>query len=179
LDIAVLEVEDRPDVLACEIDQVCIDVLRPASKERNARGESLLWVVGFPSRLAKVGKDNDLSVCQIVFGTNLVSAKPNELALYYHEEAYGIGQNLACGISLLPETPHGFSGSGVWGLHPPEEGTLFNPVRDVRLCGIQHSWVADSRLLKCVPSRVVVEMLLENYPDLKNRLLGLFPALAQ
>jgi hypothetical protein len=175
LDIAVLELEDRPDVLACEIDQVCVDVPKPATKDSDPATEPLFWVVGFPARLAKVSKEDDLSVDQIAFGTNVIGVKPDELTLYYHEEAYGIGQDLTYANSRLPETPHGFSGSGVWGFHRAEGGKLFNPLRHVRLYGIQHAWDKTLRLLKCVPSRVVVELLMENYPDLKDRLTDLFP----
>ena len=178
LDIAVLELEERPDVLACEIEQVCIDLPAPASKDADPAAVPVLWVIGYPAKLAQA-TDTSLTAPQIAFGTNLVGVKPDVFALYYHDEAYGIGQNLTCQHSRLPETPVGFSGAGVWGVDPPEAGILFNPQKHVRLYGIQYAWLDQSRLLKCVPSRIIVEMLVENYPDLKDRLLSLFPTLSQ
>jgi hypothetical protein len=177
LDIAILELEDRPDVLACDIEQVCIDVPKPSTKDSDPTTEPLFWVVGYPSRLARV-TDTTLSVPQIAFGTNLVGVKADTLALYYHEEGYGVGQNLTCEIAQLPESPHGFSGGGAWGFHTVRVGTLFNPLKHVDLYGIQYEWDKRLRLLKCVPSRVIVELLMENYPDLKEPFSGLFPPLA-
>jgi hypothetical protein len=178
LDIAVLELEDRPDVLGCEIEQVCIDLPAPASADADPATVPVFWVIGYPAKLAQAS-DTTLTAPQIAFGTNLVGAKPDVFALYYHDEAYGIGQDLTCKNSRLPETPVGFSGAGVWGVVPPEGGTLFNPQKHIRLYGIQYAWLDQSRLLKCVPSRIIVEMLVENYPDLKDRLLNLFPTLSQ
>ncbi|HEY7329115.1 MAG TPA: hypothetical protein VH592_15845 [Gemmataceae bacterium] len=79
----------------------------------------------------------------------------------------------------MPETPHGFSGAGVWGFDQPEGSTLLNPLKHVRLYGIQFAWLDQSRLLKCVPSRIIVELLSESYSDLKDRLNSLFPTLQQ
>ncbi len=181
LDIAVLELEDRPDVLACQIEQLCIDLPKPTTKESDPTTETLFWVVGFPARRVNFNKEEDhLSVHQVSFGTNCVAAEADKLTLYYHQEAYGIDQKLGCAISPLPETPEGFSGGGVWSFPAAESDELFNPMRHVRLYGIQYSWVGGKqRLLHCVPSRVIGELLMENYPDLKDRLIGLFPSLAE
>jgi hypothetical protein len=180
LDIAVLELENRPDILACHVEQVCIDVPKPATKDSDPEKEPLFWVVGHPARHQVVqATDDHLRVAQIAFGTNLVGAKPDVLALYYHDEGYGVTQDLACALSQLPQTPHGFSGGGVWGVDDPGEGVLFNPLKHVRLYGIQHSWLPESRLLKCVPARVIVEILLANYPHLEDLLLARFPAISE
>ncbi len=178
LDIAVLELQERSDVFACDIEQVCIDLPTPPSKDADPATVPMFWVIGYPAKLAQA-TDSTLAAPQIAFGTNLVGVKPDVFALYYHNEAYGIGQNLSCETSRLPETPHGFSGAGVWGVDRPEDGMLFNPQKHVRLYGIQYAWLDQSRLLKCVPVRVIVELLLENYPDLKDRLHSLFPVLVE
>jgi hypothetical protein len=65
------------------------------------------------------------------------------------------------------------------GLHPvgyerAESGTLFNPLRHIRLYGIQYAWQPSHRLLKCVPASVVVELLQEHYPDMRDKLTSLF-----
>ncbi len=79
----------------------------------------------------------------------------------------------------MPKTPEGFSGAGVWGLHCPEDGALFNPLKHIHLCGIQYAWTPATRLVKCIPSSIIAEMMVKNYPDLKDRLTGLFPGLTE
>lgn len=105
--------------------------------------------------------------------------KPDDFSLYYHEDAYGIWEDFTYEVSPLPKTPVGFSGGGVWSFNKPEEGKLFDPLKNVRLYGIQYAWLELTRRLKCVPARVIVEMLMENYPDLTNQLKSLFPSLPQ
>jgi hypothetical protein len=174
LDIAVLELEPRPDVSACDVAQLCLDTPSPARLDGDPAQVPLLWVAGFPARLASFRGDL-LTAPQVAFGTNLVRSSRDELELYYHDWSYAVHpESLSCAASRLPETPHGFSGAGVWGLLKAEG--LFNPLRHVRLYGIQHSWHPTTRTLKCVPSGVIAEMLLGRYPDLEGSFAGVLPA---
>ncbi len=177
LDIAVLELEDRPDALACNIEQVCLDLPTPASKDTDPAAVPVFFVVGYPADAAQM-TESTLAVAEEVFGTNIVEVNPNDFSLYYHEDAYGIWEDLTYGVALLPKTPKGFSGGGVWGFSKPGPGELFDPLKHVRLYGIQYAWLDQTRRLKCIPSRVIVEMLFENYPDLRESLTRLFPSLA-
>jgi hypothetical protein len=73
LDIAVLELEDRPDVLACHIEQLCIDLPIPAGKDTDPATVPIFWVVGYPYLMSQF-TGNILSAPKEVFGTNIVIA---------------------------------------------------------------------------------------------------------
>lgn len=175
-DCAVLELEPRSDISAASIEQICLDQLMPPKPGENPESQSMVWVAGYPSRLARF-RGSTCTVTEAAFGTNVVSASPDLLSLYYHKSGFGIdSETLECGMSDLPATPHGFSGGGVWGLLRPTEGVFYNPLRYIRLFGIQYEWGDISRILKCVPSRVIFAILHKHYREFGERLDSLFPA---
>lgn len=48
LDIAILELEDRPDVLACDIEQVCINLPTPTSKDTDPAAVPIFGLLAIP-----------------------------------------------------------------------------------------------------------------------------------
>jgi hypothetical protein len=178
LDIAVVELEDRRDVQACDIQQLSLELPSPATEDSDPSTEPLFWVVGYPTDRVQVS-DEAVSVDEVAFGTNLVEVEADEFRLYYHEKSYGIGADTRWALAELPKTPHGFSGAGVWRFDHSEERSLFNPLQHVRLYGIQYAWLDITRRLRCVPSRTAAKILATNYPDLKEMVTRLFPALSQ
>jgi hypothetical protein len=170
LDVALLELEYRPDVAACHLEQLCFEPLEATTSETQPTLDKLFWAIGFPVERATVSKDDALSAHMCVFASNLIQVTPTELTLYYHRDGTDIGLGRPTTTVPLPESPKGFSGCGIWRLNWPADDGLFNPLRHVSLHGIQHSWISSTRLLRCVPIRVVGELLFREYPELREHL---------
>jgi hypothetical protein len=77
----------------------------------------------------------------------------------------------------FPTTPNGFSGGGWWVFHRPAPGELFNPAKHVKLVGIQSSWNFVHRVVNGVPIIRLLELIHEDYPDLRQELEQEFPVL--
>jgi hypothetical protein len=175
LDIAVVELEDRPEVMACHVDQICLDVPIPATAESDPTTLPIFRIIGNPSCRATMQRDGILVTDQVAFGTNVVEVEENRVGLYYHREAHALGASGEYEVLPLPPEFGGFSGSGVWLFHQTDG--FFNPSDHIRLYGIIYSWFSESRRVNAVPSRVIVELLLQHYPDMRNELHRLFPTL--
>jgi hypothetical protein len=169
LDVAVLELEQRSDVVACSIEQLRLDV--PTPNRADPINEPLLWVAGYPSdpKFATLGIEH-LAVTQTVFGSNLINSSATMLELFYHKDGHTIpfgGGSVSAATSDLPINPKGFSGAGIWRFIEVQEGEMFTPIQNVQLVGIQYSWLPQSRILKAVPASIVRDMIYTSYPDLQ------------
>jgi hypothetical protein len=174
IDLAVLELEAYAPATACDIGQLSVEPPPVIKSDQEFSRHNLQMVVGFPALRARL-KGDTLNSTVIAFVTNTVRASETEFELYYHQPAdtHGVDpKHLTLGDGNLPEHPEGFSGAGVWSFVPPKAGEIFNPLRHIRLLGIQRAWLPKSRLLKCIPTRAIVDLLRESVPEVNPLLPG-------
>lgn len=165
-DLAILELEPNPAISAGDVEQLYTGGFGKLPEgEYRPVSNAFVWVVGYPSELAKAGKDETI-LYQTSFCTQILEHSPAELSLHYPAEAYQMPHDgTSFQLGKTTTTPHGYSGGGVWvTTNPP--GVFFNPSRHIKLVGIQTHWSSSSRLVRCVPSKVVVEALKDFKPDL-------------
>jgi hypothetical protein len=106
LDIAILELENRPDILACDIAQLAVNLPSLPAKNDDPASVPLVWVAGYPAELAKP-TDTGLSAPLEAFGTNIIEVSPETFAVYYPTDAYGVYVDSTFAISPLANEPHG------------------------------------------------------------------------
>jgi hypothetical protein len=167
-DLAILELENVPTVPAGDVGQLYTGEFQRAVEGEPVPtgGVAFVWVVGFPTELVRLN-NGTVSVCQTAFGTQILDAEPDEISLYYPTTAYQMPHDgTTCETGALASTPHGYSGGGVWGVRVPDEG-MFHPHRHVRLVGLQTHWSGErSRMIRCVPARVMIDALRAFRPGL-------------
>src|SRR5437870_6994929 len=125
---------------------------------------AFVWVVGYPAELAK-SSGGRTALYQTSFCTQVLEHSSEELSLHYPANGYQMPQDgTSCEVGETTPSPKGYSGGGVWvTTNPP--GELFSPHRHIRLVGIQTHWASSSRLVRCVPSKVIAEAIKDFQPD--------------
>ncbi len=165
-DLAVLELEPNASVAAGEVAQLYTGTFGKLTEGvPKPSGSGFVWVVGYPAELARPG-EKQTTLYQTAFATQILDYAPDELSLHYPETAYQMPHDgVTCEIGNTTSTPKGYSGGGVWAAHIPADG-LFVPQRHIKLIGLQTHWSPSTRLVRCVPSKVMADALKEFKPDL-------------
>jgi hypothetical protein len=148
LDIGYLETDD-PDAAELGADQLCNDRI----------ADGMAHIVGFPTIMARVDWPNrNISICGGSFSTTLVEETDDFLKFDYPKQ--GSRYDPATGgwrPSTFPETPHGFSGGGCFGVVSGAAGSIRTVA--YKLLGIQASWSSDGRWVKVVPIKHLSDLL--------------------
>ena len=140
-DIAYLEIEDpkRPEI---QLNQLCSDRIVGGMVE----------IVGFPRVLAEFDSTGrNLSVAPAVFSTTLRGE--TDRCMMFEFPVTGFNFNPDTGEwedSPFPDTPHGFSGGGCFGV---ERSTDPPYVVKYKLLGIQYEWDEAERYIRVMPIR--------------------------
>lgn len=122
-------------------------------------------VVGFPCELAQ-SSGQQITLRQTTFATQILELSDELLTLHYPTSAYQMPHNeTTCEEGNMTPTPGGYSGGGVWVMRNPPD-VLFDPLRHVKMVGVQTHWSPDTRQVWCVPSKVVVDAFRQFRPDL-------------
>jgi hypothetical protein len=166
-DLAILELEPSPLVTAGDVGQLYTGAFeRLPERDHKVMSNAFVWVVGFPRDLVERDRDRT-RLYQTSFCTQILEHSTERLSLPYPEFVYRMPHDsTSCEPGETTPTPNGYSGAGVWSINYDQDG-LFNPHRHIKLLGIQTHWTISSRLLRCVPSKVAAESLLEFKPELK------------
>jgi hypothetical protein len=165
-DLAILELEPNAAVSAGDVRQLYTGEFGslPAGQPRPV-SEAFVWVVGFPCELARP-EGQQITLYQTAFATQILELSDELLALHYPTSAYQMPHNgTTCEEGNMTLTPRGYSGGGVWVVRNPP-GVMFDPIRHVKMVGVQTHWSSTSRRIWCVPSKVVVEAFRQFRPDL-------------
>jgi hypothetical protein len=172
-DVAILEIENSDDVRAAHIEQFILDPTRNAHSHVDPTEKKHTWIIGFPASRARVtGKT--LQADMLGLPGVVENESERRLEVLYREEAYTVVQSE---LKQLPP-PNGVSGGGLWGLMEVKEGSIFDPIRHLRLTGIQYSWRRDLRHLYAVPAKAVVEFIFATFPDVRALYASIFPQVA-
>ncbi len=167
-DLAILELESNTSVAAGDVAQLytgSVEKLPEGSTPPPSTNSAFVWVVGYPAELARPNESRT-TLYQTTFATQILDYAPDEMSLYYPETAYQLPHDgMTCEVGSTTPTPKGYSGGGVWATNIPTNG-LFIPHRHIKLVGIQTHWSSSSRLIRCVPSKVMAEALKAFKPDL-------------
>jgi hypothetical protein len=174
IDIGFLEIRDDEKVQGlrksfCSLGQLSLSDL--------PKGE-VFHVIGYPSgdidyrgKTVEIVKRGFGSQFQEKEGEYLLFPFPNKDA-WFHAVGDGFER------STFHDTPHGFSGGGLWAFNRVPEGEMFVPEKHIKLMGIQSAWWIDRRLIKCVPILRWIELIHNAYPDLRPELEAKCPSLA-
>lgn len=163
-DLAILELEPNPAVAAGDIVQLYAGGFgRLPEGEPRLVSNAFVWVVGYPAELAEVGKDHTV-LKQTAFATQILEHDSDEFSVSYPESVYRMPHDgVSCELGDMTKTPKGYSG-GVWVVGNPP-GQMFNPLRHIKLIGIQSHWSPTPRLARCVPGKVIADSLKSFRPD--------------
>ncbi len=158
-DLAILELEPNASVAAGDVAQLYTGGFGKLPEGApKPSGSAFVWVVGYPAELARPGESRT-TLYQTTFATQILDYAPDELSLHYPATAYQMPHDgVTCEVGSTTTTPSGYSGGGVWAANVPTDD-LFVPHRHIKLVGIQTHWSPSSRLVRCVPSKVIVEAL--------------------
>jgi len=178
-DIGFLEIDNDPAVPRLSVNCLCPnpppimpDPLKPEHRPT--------CVVGFPvDEIAVRPPGHKVKIVTSNFSTHPV-AVTEEFYQYVYPLVVGRQQD---GHDRVHEralnTPHGYSGGGVWVINePPSEG-LTLPHHLLRLYAIQSSWGPTYRVVNCVPIRHWLRLVYDRYPDLQELLADQFPFLRE
>jgi hypothetical protein len=165
-DLAILELEPNPSVTAGDVGQLHTGGFgKLPDGNHKVTSNAYVWVVGYPAELAEPSPERTV-VYQTSFATQILECSPEEISLPYPEFMYRMPHDgTICEPGEMTPTPSGYSGGGVW-VMTYREGELFNPHRHIKLVGIQTHWSSSLRLVRCVPSKVIADLLKNCYPDL-------------
>jgi hypothetical protein len=174
LDIGLLEVTTDTTPYGCSVDN--LDTSSPVLPEDpRSPKPPFHWIVGYPWAEAK-HTGGLLSIKAVSVGTHPVRVEDARYQFTYPLRFCRlVGDSPEIGDQ--PETPHGFSGGGVWRFAPSEVGKLFVPGENIRLCGIQYEWRRPERRAHIVPISCWIKFVYDHYPDLQRLLAERFPFL--
>jgi hypothetical protein len=148
LDIGLLEIED-PERAELSANQICKDRIT----------DGMVHIVGFPTILAYMDwPKRNVSVCGGAFSTTLVEDADDYLKFDYPKQGSRFDPaTREWTTSTFPETPHGFSGGGCFGVASAIMGEL--RVIEYKLLGIQSAWSPDGRWVKVIPVKHLCGLL--------------------
>ncbi len=148
LDIGFLEIED-PDRGEMTADQL---------REYHIT-DGMVHIIGYPMVMAQVDWPNsNVEVWCGSFGTTLLKATEEFLKFDYPKVGSKLNPaNNEWIPSTFPETPHGFSGGGCFGMTAGAAGHL--QVIEYKLVGIQSSWSEVGRWVKVIPIKHLCDLL--------------------
>ena len=148
LDIGYLEIED-PNCHELQTNQLC---------QKRIMG-GMVHVIGYPSVMAFVDWSSmNFSVCGAAFGTTLIEETDEYLKFDYPKQGSKFDPvQKAWMPSLFPESPHGFSGGGCFGV----ASSIVRRVQiiEYKLLGIQYAWSEDGRWVKVIPISHLCDLL--------------------
>jgi hypothetical protein len=174
LDIGLLEIKTDTSPYGCSVEN--LDTSLPVLPEDpRSPKPPFYWIVGYPWAEAK--KIGDLlKIKAVSVGTHPVRVEEARYQFTYPLSFCRlVGDSPEIGDH--PETPHGFSGGGIWRLVPSEVGKLFVPGENIRLCGIQYEWQKPDRHAHIAPISCWIRFVYDHYPDLQHLLAQTFPFL--
>ena len=165
-DIGILELKPTSPGMFGNIGQLYTGEFgKPKKKKSKVKSTEFVWVVGFPSEYVDINAGG-VVLKQTAFCTQILEHSSEEISLRYPDAVYRMPHaSTSCEIGETARTPEGYSGGGVWAMiDPPRE--LFNPHRHIKLVGIQTHWSPTSRLVRCVPSKILAEAFKDFKPEL-------------
>jgi hypothetical protein len=140
LDIGFLEIADQPRAEMTQ-GQLHLEIPLPGST---------MFVIGHPvCRIERDAKRREFIVNRSAFGTNAIDLQNDYWKLAYPVEGVCVENGAWKYGEKFPETPHGFSGGGCFGISKTERAGL--EVIEYKLLGIQYSWDDVGRWVKVVP----------------------------
>jgi hypothetical protein len=174
LDIGFLELEDDENLRAlgrsfCALGQLALSDL-PAGGPLHVIGYPI-EAVSLQDRTVEIIKRGFMSQFQEKEGDYLLFPFPAKES-WFHAVEEGFER------ATFHETPKGFSGGGLWGFNPIQDGELFVPAKQIKLAGIQSAWWPQRRLLRCVPILRWLQLIHAGYPDLRADIEAVFPVLS-
>jgi hypothetical protein len=173
IDIGFLEIKPDEQFTAlgrsfCSIDQIALSDLM---------ADDMHHIVGYPvGHWKQKGVLTELVKCG--FGSQFQEKEGEYLIFPFPKKEdwfRPVGDSFE--KSTFIETPNGFSGGGLWAFTRVPEGELFVPAKHIKLRGIQSAWWIERRLLKCVPIQRWLELIHNEYPDLRLELEAKCPSL--
>jgi len=184
-DLAIIEIDDSLNTTFHDLSQLLLDIPKQLSLDDPEAPPA--WLVGYPRDCvittppAKTFDElmrSNLKLSKTTLSVVFCNVQNEILSLRYptQDKVVSVAPNGAqFSKAMLPESPKGFSGCGVWALCEPKRGQIFNPQHCIKLLGIQYDWTGcKSRIIHATSSKVIVRLLVENYPDLQDGIDMLF-----
>lgn len=164
VDIGFVEIKDIPSLTACHIEQLHIGPPTPPKTEH----ETLLQVVGCPeSAYERLGQDRKVGLMAV--GGWLRGGDEQVMEVSLESEGHSMDPNgETFGPGQFPESPHGFSGGGIWTLVATKEGEIFDPRKHVKMSGTQYGWSKCRRMMLAMRPRFTVPYFFHCDPELQG-----------
>jgi hypothetical protein len=174
LDIGLLEVKADTTPYGCSVESLDASIPVLPEDPRSPK-PPFHWIVGYPWAEAEQTGDL-LRITAVSVGTHPVKVEATRYQFTYPLQFFRlVGDSPESGDK--PETPHGFSGGGIWRFVPSEANRLFVPGDNIRLCGIQSEWWKPERHAYVVPISCWIKFVYDHYADLQHLLAERFPFL--
>lgn len=175
LDLALIELDPNRTGRGCGLET--LDMTPPAlPADPRQPGPPGYWIVGYPQR-AHTRTNDTLTFTLVPAGTHPVAVADTRYTFTYPVRFVRIldGEPV---LGTSPETPHGFSGGGIWRFVEPPAGRPLIPGEFVRLAAIEYEWLKTHRHVYGVPIRHWIELVYDHYRDLRPLLVSHFSFLA-
>jgi hypothetical protein len=175
-DIGFLEIKNDLSVARLSIESLCPNpppILPDAGKPEHRP----TWIVGFPVDEVVIKPTRRIKLAMNNFSTHPVQVTEDEYR-YVYPLVVGTQQEWNDTVNERSlNTPHGYSGSGVWVVNELPSDSLILPQNMLSLYALQSSWGEAYRVLHCIPIRHWIKLVYDSYTDLRELLAKQFPFL--